>query len=59
MQIMVIDMKVNGERNGNKAGKGIAYFANGDRRMGDYLNDKEIGKHVRLTRNWEVKIENY
>ena len=39
--------------------KRIYYFANGDRRMGDYLNDNPIGKHVRLTRNWEVKIENY
>ena len=46
-------------RNNIKEGKGIAYFANGDRRMGDYLNGKEIGMHVRLTRNWEVKIENY
>ena len=29
------------------------------RRMGDYLNDNPIGKHVRLTRNWKVKIENF
>ena len=46
-------------RNGNKEGKGIYYYANGDRIMGDYLNDNPIGKHVRLTRNWEVKIENF
>ena len=47
-------------RNDKKEGKGIYYFANnGDRRMGDYLNDKKIGKHVRLTKNGEVKIENF
>ena len=40
-------------------GKGITYFSNGDRRMGDFLNDKEINKHVRLTKNGEVKIENF
>ena len=51
---MVIDMKVILEE-----GKGIFYFANGDRMMGDYLNGKPIGKHVMLTRYGEVKLENY
>ena len=46
-------------RNDKREGKGIYYYANGDRQMGDYSNNKPIGKHVRLTRNWEVKIENY
>ena len=27
--------------------------------MGDYYNDKEIGKHFKLTRNGEVIINNY
>ena len=27
-------------------GKGIFYFSNGDREMGDYLNDKKVGKHL-------------
>ena len=46
-------------RKGKRDGKGIYYYANGDRRMGDYLNDKPIGKHVKLTRNEEFEIENY
>ena len=46
-------------RNGNREGKGICYFKNGDRMMGDYLNGNPIGKHVILTRNFEVKIENF
>ena len=40
-------------------GKGIFYFSNGDRRMGDFLNNKKIGKHVTLTKNGEVTIENF
>ena len=35
------------------------YYNNGDRMMGDYYNDKPIGKHVTLTRDGEVKINNY
>ena len=46
-------------RNDKKEGKGIYYFSNGDRQMGDYYNDDPIGKHVRLTKNGAVKIENY
>ena len=40
-------------------GKGIYYYNNGDREMGDYYNGNPIGKHVMLTRNGEVKINNY
>ena len=40
-------------------GKRIYYYKNGDREMGDYLNDKEIGKHVTLTINGEVKTNIY
>jgi len=32
-------------KNGKKEGKGIFYFYNGDKRKGDYLNDKPIGSH--------------
>ena len=46
-------------RNDKKEGKGIYYYNDGDRMMGDYYNDKETGKHVILTRNGEVKINNY
>ena len=35
------------------------YFNNGDRAMGDYYNDNRIGKHVTLTKNGEVKTNNY
>ena len=45
-------------RNNKKEGKGIYYY-HGDRMMGNYYNGKEIGKHVTLTRNGEVKINNY
>ena len=46
-------------RNDKFEGKGIKYFSNGDRRMGDYYNGKPIGKHAKLTKNGDVKIENY
>ena len=60
-------MKVSGEmvqlkekdRNSKIEGKGIYYFHNGDRMMGDYYNGNPIGKHVTLTRNGEVKTYNY
>ena len=52
--------KYEGEwKNNLKEGKGIFYFNNGDRRMGDYKNDKETVKHIRLTKNGEVKTESY
>ena len=35
------------------------YYNNGDRRMGDYSKDNPIGKHIILTKNGEVKTENY
>ena len=54
-----VSFKTSSNKEDNKEGKGISYFANGERRMGDYLNGKEIGMHVRLTSNWEVKIENF
>ena len=47
------------ERNDKAEGKGVYYYHNGDRMMGDYHNDNPIGKHVMLTRNGEVKINNY
>ena len=40
-------------------GKVFYYFSNGDRRMGDYYNDKPIVKHVMFTKNGDVKIENW
>ena len=46
-------------RNGKREGKGIFYFNSGDRMMGDWINDEEVGTHVKLTKNGEVKIENY
>ena len=46
-------------RNSKKEGKGIYYYNNGNRMMGDYYNDNPTGKHVMLTRNGEVKKYNY
>ena len=40
-------------------GKGIYYFNNGERIMGDYLNGSPKGKHFVLKKNGEIKIENY
>ena len=34
------------------------YYSNGDREMGDYSNDKRIGKHVLLTSH-KIIIEKY
>jgi len=31
---------------------------NGNREMGNYMNDKKVGKHVTLMANWEI-ITNY
>jgi len=35
------------------------YYKSGDRKMGDYHSGNPIGKHVTLTRNGEIKINNY
>ena len=37
-----------------KEGKGIMYYANGDREMGNYLNDKKVGKHIKLTATGKI-----
>ena len=50
--IMVIDMKV---INDKREGKGIMYYHNGDRMMGDYYKDKQIGKHVMLKEMVKLK----
>ena len=36
--------------NNKKEGKGIYYYNNGDREIGDWKNDKEIGLHVTVTK---------
>ena len=35
------------------------YYANGDREMGNYKDDKKIGKHVKLTANGKVITNEY
>ena len=45
--------------NGVPEGKGVIYWNNGDREMGDYSNDNQIGKHVMLTKDGEVKEKYY
>jgi hypothetical protein len=39
--------------------KEFFYYNNGDRRIGDWKDGKKIGKHVILSKNGEVKTENY
>ena len=45
------------DKSGKIEGKGKYYFQNGNREMGDYLDDKKIGIHIYLYSNGEV-IEN-
>ena len=35
------------------------YYSNGDRDMGDYLNDQKVGKHVLLTKIGIVEQKYY
>ena len=35
----------------------VYYYNNGDREMGNYLNDKKVGKHVKLHLNGDVTSE--
>ena len=49
----------NSIKNVRKEGKGILYYNNGNRKMGDYCNDKPIGKHVILHVQGEVTTEVY
>ena len=55
---MVIYMK-EALKNCKMEGKGLIYYSNGDREMGDYLNSEKIGKHITLTNNGEVKTNIY
>ena len=46
-------------KNNKREGKGIMYWNDGDREMGDYLNGKEIGKHILFKVNGEIIQNNY
>ena len=46
-------------KNDKREGKGIFYYANGNREMGDYHNDKRIGRHAKLTKNGEILSKDY
>ena len=35
------------------------YYSNGDREMGDYLNDQAIGIHAKLLYNGKVESKHY
>ena len=48
-----------GFKDGLFNGNGIFYYHNGDRKMGDYLNDKPIGKHIVLDPKGIVSKYNY
>ena len=45
--------------NDMREGKGVYYYNNGDREMGDYYKGSRIGKHAMITKNGEVKYINY
>ncbi len=47
------------QKDDKREGKGIFYYNNDDRSMGDYYNDEPIRKHVLLTKNGEVEIYNH
>ena len=46
-------------KNDKKEGKGVYYYKNGDREMGNYLNGKEIGKHVKLHADGSITSKVY
>ena len=39
--------------------KGIFYYINGDREMGDFKDGEKIGQHAKFIKNWGVKIISY
>ena len=54
-EFFIVIMRYEGEfKEDCREGKGIFYFSNGDRMMGDYHRDKPIGKHVILKKNGDV-----
>ena len=46
-------------KDGLREGQGIYYYNNGDRELGNYYSDEPVGKHVKLMKNGEVKVEKY
>ena len=42
-----------------KEGRGVLYYKNGDKKMGEYKNDKPIGNHVMISKNGKTKNINY
>ena len=53
------NFKIREYKNDKKEGKGIYYYNNGDREMGNYLNDKRIGKHVKLHADGSITSKVY
>ena len=42
-------------KNGKKDGQGVIYYKNGDREIGDFYNDYQIGKGALMTAQGEVR----
>ena len=42
-----------------KEGSGVYYYQNGDREIGDYLNDAKTGKHILIDKSGKVVEKNY
>ena len=46
-------------KNDDYEGKGIIYYNDGSRKMGDYINGNAIGKHVKMDENGEPAVIDY
>ena len=42
-------------KEGKKEGKGVFYYNNGDREMGDFMNDAPVGMHVKYCIEGKIK----
>ena len=46
-------------KNNKFEGKGVNYYNNGDRQIGDFSDHHPIGKHVLFKKNGEIQTINY
>ena len=42
-----------------REGKGIIYYNNGDKKIGDYLNSEPVGMYVILHSNVQITVNEY
>ena len=46
-------------KNDNMNGRGVYYYAEGNREMGDFINGKEIGVHLTLHPNGKYSVNDF